>query len=217
MFRCSCLMCRSKSSSLKKKRSTAGQGVRKVVPFPPIPPSHRHGPNDSRNTIHFQKLTLREFALLPTRKNCFEHRTRFGSLHRKASIHACHPPHAPLIDLCVSKLGAFLTLFRPTSAMERFGRFFLSNLLTFFGCFWRRPFLCSRILLGSQLNRVRKNLRHTKKLPLISVQFAHKVVTLVRFFQRVDVISKSLRPWSGMDFQFPITLHARAFVHPCLP
>ena len=70
--------------------------MRKVFPFPPMPPSHRLGPVDSRNTIHFQKLTRREFAQLPTRKNGFAHRTRIGSRHRKASIHACHPLHAPL-------------------------------------------------------------------------------------------------------------------------
>ena len=80
---CSWLMCRSKSSSLKKKRSTPGQGMRKVFPLPPIPLSHRLGPINSRNTIHFQQLTLREFAPLPTRENCFAHRTRIGSRHRR--------------------------------------------------------------------------------------------------------------------------------------
>ena len=79
-----------------EKKSTPGRGMRKGVPFPPIPPSHKLGPIDSRNTIHFFKLALREFALLPTRKNCFTHRTRIGSSHRKASIHASHPLHAPL-------------------------------------------------------------------------------------------------------------------------
>ena len=30
--------------------------MRKVVPFPPIPPSHKLRPIDSRNTFHFKRL-----------------------------------------------------------------------------------------------------------------------------------------------------------------
>ena len=42
--------------------------------------------------------------------------------------------------------------------------------------------------------------------PHISIQFAHKVVTLVKFFQRVDVISKLLCR------QLPIARHAKVLV-----
>ena len=70
--------------------------------------------------------------------------------------------------------------------------------------------LCSGISGGSRLNQVRKNLQHTSKnLPQISIQFAHKVVTLVKFFQRM---MSSRNPWSDINSQLPIARHARVFV-----
>ena len=60
---------------------------------------------------------------------------------------------------------------------------------------------------------MRKNLHHARKnLPQISVQLAHKIVTLVKIFQRVDAILKLFCLWSGIHCQLPISRHARVFV-----
>ena len=78
--------------------------------------------------------------------------------------------------------------------------------------------LCSSMLLASRLNQVRKKIFTTKakNCPQISIQFAHKIVTLVKLCQRIDVTSKLLCPWSGRKSQHPIARHAGVFVQASL-
>ena len=71
---------------------------------------------------------------------------------------------------------------------------------------------CSSILLGSFLNQVRRNFRHTKRRPSSSL---HSIRTKSRRRQRLDVVSKLLCPWSGTACQL-LARHARVFVQTCL-
>ena len=99
-----------------------------------------------------------------------------------------------------------------------FCAFLSQGLRRVLGAFLVAELLCSSTLLEPRSNQVRRNLRHAEKkdLPQISVQFAHKLVGLVTFLQRIDVISKLFWPWVDINCQLSFARHARVLVQTCL-
>ena len=56
-----------------------------------------------------------------------------------------------------------------------------------------------------------------KAFSQLSVQFADKIVTFVKFPQSFDVIWKLLFAWRGVSCRLPFARHAPILVQTCLP
>ena len=180
LFRITRFMCLFGKPITSKMNKYSEAGHQKVLLFLFVPPIRRLGAD--RFIKHHPRrnvCTARVRAVMNFEKTVSYIGARWRvsfvvTYSPTVSVHACHPTightlRAPPLLCTFQKIGAFLALSCPASALVCFVRFFPKNFFTFFGCPWGRPF-CAPVCCSHHVQiKCAKNLRHRSKKPSSNV------------------------------------------------